>query len=200
MDVRNSSLTTVAPLADAWFFVRRWLRQPLTVGAIAPSSPWLARAMLRAAQPIPGPVLELGPGTGVFTCALLGSGVPADELTAVERVPAFASSLRARYPGVRVIESDAAALRMEDFDRPFARIVSGLPLRAMGESQIERILGAAFACAHTDARLVQFSYGLRCPVSRHVRELLGLHARRVAWVARNLPPASVWRFDRIGKD
>jgi phosphatidylethanolamine/phosphatidyl-N-methylethanolamine N-methyltransferase len=200
MNLRNSSLAATTPLADAWLFLKRWLRQPLTVGAIAPSSLGLAHAMVGAAHPISGSVLELGPGTGVFTRALLGSGVPAGELTVVERVPAFASSLRARFPGLRVIECDAAALRDGDFERPFSCIVSGLPLRAMGEAQIERILGAAFACSRSDARFVQFSYGLRCPVSRRVRDRLRLQARRVAWVARNLPPASVWCIELDGSD
>lgn len=198
MNLRNSSLAATTPLADAWLFLKRWLRQPLTVGAVAPSSVALGRAMLRASSPIEGPVLELGPGTGVFTRALLEAGASEVGLTAVERVPAFAAALRLRYPGLHVIESDAAALRMRDFDQPFARIVSGLPLRAMGESQIERILVAAFACSRRDARFVQFSYGLRCPVPRSILERLGLRAQRANWVPRNLPPASVWSIERAG--
>jgi phosphatidylethanolamine/phosphatidyl-N-methylethanolamine N-methyltransferase len=196
MNAQESSLFARSPAADAWLFLRRWLRQPLTVGAVAPSSPWLARAMVCAAQPIEGPVLELGPGTGVFTRALLEAGTGLDAICAVERVPTFAAKLGERFPGLKVIEGDAAALTPAAFEHPFARIVSGLPLRAMRESQIERILEAAFACARADARMVQFSYGLRSPIPRRVAEGLDLRARRVAWVARNLPPASVWVVER----
>jgi phospholipid N-methyltransferase len=190
---------TDSPLAasDWRLFLARWLRQPLTVGAVAPSSRFLARAMLRAAEPVQGPVLELGAGTGVFTRGLIASGLSLDQLIVVERIPAFAAALRARFPGLRLIEGDAAALTPSALDAPVARIVSGLPLRAMDALVIERILQAAFDCAQPQARFVQFSYGLRCPVPTPIRERLGLHAQRVAWVARNLPPASVWSLRRV---
>ena len=190
--------TDNALAARDWrLFLARWLRQPLMVGAVAPSSRFLARAMLRAAEPLRGPVLELGAGTGVFTRALIESGLPLDQLTVIERIPAFATALRDRFPGLRLIEGDAAALAPSALDAPAARILSGLPLRAMDALTIERIVRAAFDCAQPQARFVQFSYGLRCPVPTRIRERLGLQAQRVAWVARNLPPASVWRLQRV---
>jgi len=197
MEIRDFNPNASAPFADAWLFLKRWLRQPLTVGAVAPSGGALAAAMLRAASPISGPVLELGPGTGVFTRALLDAGIAAHAIHAVERVPAFAQALRSRFPAVHVIEADAAELASEEFDQSFACIISGLPLRAMSVPQIERIVEAAFACAREDARLVQFSYGLRCPLPAALRARLGLRAWRAAWVARNLPPASVWCVQRV---
>jgi phospholipid N-methyltransferase len=183
-------------LADWRLFLARWWRQPLTVGAVAPSSRWLAAAMLDAAQPLHGPVLELGAGTGVFTRALIEAGLPPAEISVSERIPAFAQALRQRFPQVGIIEGDAAALRPSMLPAPAACILSGLPLRAMDASIIERILRAAFECSAPAARLVQFSYGLRCPVPASVREALGLQARRHTWVARNLPPASVWCLRR----
>lgn len=194
MSTPESSLS----LADWRLFLARWWRQPLTVGAVAPSSRWLAAAMLDAAQPLRGPVLELGAGTGVFTRALIEAGMPPAEISVSERIPAFAQALRQRFPQVRIIEGDAAALRPSMLPAPAACVLSGLPLRAMDASIIERILRAAFECSAPVARLVQFSYGLRCPVPASVRESLGLKAQRTAWVALNLPPASVWCLWRSG--
>lgn len=177
-------------------FLARVLRHPRTVGAIAPSSAALARAMLRAAQPLSGPVLELGAGTGVFSRALLRAGLPPGQLHVVECLPEFAARLRAELPGVQVLAQDAAGLEPAGFAQPPATVLSGLPLRAMDAERIEAILGAALRCCRPDACIVQFSYGLRCPVPASVRARLVLRAERMAWVPTNLPPAWVWRLRR----
>lgn len=178
-------------------FLARVLRHPRIVGAIAPSSEALAQAMLGAAQPLRGPVLELGAGTGVFSRALLRAGLAPEALHVVERLPEFAAALSAQLPAVQVLELDAAQLLPAQFAQAPVTVVSGLPLRAMTEIQVEAILGAVLAACSEDVRIVQFSYGLRCPVPSAVRARLGLHAQRVCWVAANLPPAFVWRLQRV---
>lgn len=177
-------------------FLARMLRHPRIVGAIAPSSPALATAMLGAAQPFEGPVLELGAGTGVFSRALLRAGLAPRELYVVERLPEFAARLRAQLPEVQVLELDAAQLRPAHFAHAPATVLSGLPLRAMGEAQIEGILRAVLDCCRPDLRFVQFSYGWRCPVPASIRARLGLRAERLRWVPWNLPPAWVWQLER----
>jgi phospholipid N-methyltransferase len=183
-------------ISDLQVFLNRWLHQPRTVGAIAPSSAALARAMVTTAQPFDGPVLELGAGTGVFTAALLAAGVAPAALTLVECVPEFAALLRHRAPGARILACDARQLVPAQFTTAPTCIVSGLPLRAMSASVVDEIVSAAFDCAAPDACMVQFTYGLRCPVPESTLRSLGLSADRTAWVWRNLPPAWVWRFDR----
>lgn len=182
--------------ADLRAFLNHWLRQPRTVGAIAPSSAALAQAMVATAQPFDGPVLELGAGTGVFTAALLAAGVAPAALTVVECVPEFAALLRHRAPGARVLTCDARQLLSTQFPVAPTCIISGLPLRAMPAPVVDEIVTAAFDCAAADAHLVQFTYGLRCPLPAATRRHLRLAASRTAWVWRNLPPAWVWRFDR----
>jgi phospholipid N-methyltransferase len=188
--------TPASAVADLRMFLNHWLRQPRTVGAIAPSSAALAEAMVASALPFDGPVLELGAGTGVFTAALLAAGVAPAALTVVECVPEFAALLRHRTPGARVLACDARQLLPSHFPSAPTCIVSGLPLRAMPAPVVDEIVTAAFDCAAPDAHLVQFSYGLRCPLPAPTRRRLGLSACRMAWVWRNLPPAWVWRFDR----
>lgn len=179
-------------------FLAPYLRHPRIVGAIAPSSAALARAMLKAAAPLQGPVLELGGGTGVFSRALLQAGLAPEALHIVERLPEFARTLRAQLPDTRVLELDAAQLHTSLFTHPPAIVLSGLPLRAMADAQVETILRAVLGCCRQDVRIVQFSYGLRCPVPTTLRARLGLQAQRLAWVAANLPPAWVWRLQRSG--
>lgn len=177
-------------------FLARMLRHPRIVGAIAPSSEALARAMLRAAMPLQGAMLELGAGTGVFSRSLLRAGLAPEALYVVERLPEFAAALRSQLPAVQVMELDAAELQPAQFTHAPVTVVSGLPLRAMSETQVEAILRAVLDCCRPDLRFVQFSYGWRCPVPASIRARLGLRAERMRWVPWNLPPAWVWRLQR----
>lgn len=147
-------------------------------------------------MPLQGAMLELGAGTGVFSRSLLRAGLAPESLYVVERLPEFAAGLRAQLPGVQMLEFDAAQLRPAHFAEPPAVVLSGLPLRAMDQAQIETILRAVLACCRLDLRFVQFSYGWRCPVPASIRARLGLRAERLRWVPLNLPPAWVWRLQR----
>src|SRR3954452_19044996 len=120
---------------SSFLFWRRYLRRPLGIGAVAPSGRSLARAMVVALAPAPGEtVVELGPGTGVFTRALLEAGVDRERLLLIEFDSEFARHLRTILPGVEVIEADARKLpdilhRLGLSGTP--KLLSGLPLRSM---------------------------------------------------------------------
>ena len=180
---------------DHLLFFLSWINRPFQVAAIAPSSRRLANAITAEVSPGSGPVLELGPGTGVFTQALLRRGVPEEALTLVEREPAFAELLRVRFPAASVLECDAAA--MPCGYSGFSAVVSGLPLLSMPAGQVERILAGAFERLVDDACFYQFTYGPRCPVPKAVLLRLGLTARFRCFVPMNLPPASIFRIARL---
>src|SRR5712675_2425571 len=120
------------PLDDEMQFIRSWIEKPLSTGAVMPSSKALARAMARYVDPQSnGPVIELGPGTGPVTQALVQRGVDPKRLILVEFNPDFCRLLRTRYPAATVVQGDAYKLRrvLETYvDVPAAAIVSGLPL------------------------------------------------------------------------
>jgi phosphatidylethanolamine/phosphatidyl-N-methylethanolamine N-methyltransferase len=178
-------------------FLSRWLKAPHRIGALAPSSRYLARAMARQIEPRQARlVVELGGGTGSITRALLASGLPPEKLIVVERDEKLHRLLTERFPELRVIAGDAAQLTT--LLRPLgitgaSVIVSGLPLLSMPKRLRQRIVEQSFALLGERGSLLQFTYGLASPLPARDFAVSG---RVVARVWRNFPPAFVWRFDR----
>lgn len=187
-------MTTMDTLA----FFRTWLSKPLQVAAIAPSGSALAGLMTKELSAESGPVLELGPGTGVFTRALLAQGLRESDLTLIEHDPGFASLLRRRFPASHIHRLDAARLAKAGLfeGRNVGGVVSGLPLLSMKPRKVMAILSGAFDCLRPDASFYQFTYGPNCPVPRRVLDRLGLKAMRIGRTLLNVPPASVYRISR----
>ncbi|NEJ25662.1 methyltransferase domain-containing protein [Rhizobium leguminosarum] len=191
-------MTAKSARADFLHFFRSWISNPLRVAAIAPSGDSLARIMTSEIAALDGPIIELGPGTGVFTRALLARGVSEADLTLIEYGPEFINSLQARFPTARVLQMDAAHLAIADIfeGEPVGAVVSGLPLLSMSPSKIASIMAGAFAYMRPGGAVYQFTYGPRCPVPRPILDRLGLKAVRIGGTVRNLPPASVYRISR----
>lgn len=186
-------------VAESLIFLRSWLRNPRRVGAVAPSGQALARRITAEITPASAPVIELGPGTGAFTQALLLRGVPPDRLVLIEADRAFARALEARFPTLRILAMDAARLGRVDplfGDARAGAVVSGLPLLAMPAEVVDAIVGGAFAQLRANGSFYQFTYGPRCPVPRATLDRLGLVAERIGFALWNLPPASVYRIRR----
>jgi len=180
------------PLGDQLRFLGRLAANPHKVGAIAPSSGPLARAMAGGADPARGGrVLELGPGTGVVTKALIARGFAPERIVAVEFDQHFALALRNRCPGVSVIHGDAFHLGdiLSDDER-FAAIVSSLPLLNFPLASRQALIAGALTRLKHGAPYIQFSYGLSPPVAAPG----GAGVRRTARVWLNLPPALVWVY------
>ena len=119
-------------LTDNIRFLRALIARPKQIGALAPSSRGLARAIARQLDPAcSGSFLEVGPGTGVITKAILERGIAPERLTVIEYDAEFAAAIAARFHGVNVIHGDAfdlaRTLGARHAER-FAGIVSGLPL------------------------------------------------------------------------
>jgi phospholipid N-methyltransferase len=147
-----------------------------------------------------GPVIELGPGTGVFTSALLDRGVPLRRIAVVEAGRIFADALSAEFPGLCVVHGCASRVRrsIPPALHGAATVICGLPLISMPRSRVHRILSGSFAYHRPEGTFRLFTYGPRCPVSRAVLLRLGLVARRARFVACNVPPASVYHLGRVG--
>jgi len=185
-------------MSDTFLFFRTLASNPLMVGAIAPSGPALASLITSGIDPSDGPVLELGPGTGIFTEALLARGVRQTDLTLVESVSDFANVLRLRFPEARVLRMDAARLGVCRLfgNTPLGSAISGLPLLNMSPRKVSAVLTGVFSLLRKGGALYQFTYGVRCPVSRRLLDRLGLKASLHGRVLRNFPPARVYKLVR----
>lgn len=186
---------------DVLSFLRAWTTHPGRVGAVIPSSVSLADLITSEITPASAPILELGPGTGVFTRALLARGVREDALSLVEAGSEFARLLETRFPKARVLCMDAAELASRAlFDGPeVGAVVSGIPLLNLQLPQIAAIVGGAFGYLRPHAAFYQFTYGPRCPVPQPVLQQLGLHATSIGRTLLNVPPAAVYKITRIGR-
>lgn len=194
-------MTTTKPIrrSDGGAFLREWLSDPLRVAAIVPSGRALAEMMTRDLDAASAPVIELGPGTGAFTDALLKRGIPEDRLALIETGSNFVNLLRLRLPRATVLAIDATQLRKVIlFDgEPAGAVVSGLPVLAMPPRAVMLIVYGAFVHLRPGGAMYQFTYGPVCPVKRQILDRLGLESKRIGGTMINLPPASVYRITRI---
>jgi phosphatidylethanolamine/phosphatidyl-N-methylethanolamine N-methyltransferase len=184
-------------LSDEVRFLRNWLGNPLRIGAVAPSGPQLAAMMASRIDPtLPGPIVELGPGTGVVTAAVLARGIAPDRLISIEYNPDFCRLLAERFPSVRIIRGDAYGLRTAlaaYAHQPLAGVVSSLPLFTRPPAERLRLINDALDLLTPGAPFIQFSYALVPPVPEDAGDFT---IGRSNWVFRNLPPARVWTYRR----
>ncbi len=187
------------PASDTLSFLMAWTMAPLRVASVTPSSPSLAALMTREINADTGQVLELGPGTGPFTRALLARGVSEENLTLIEAGADFASLLRHRFPEARVFEMDAVGLRhLALFEGPvLGAAISGLPFLSIPPRKTQAILEGVFANLRPGASLYQFTYSWRCPIEQTMLDRLDLEATRIGHTFRNFPPATVYRISRV---
>lgn len=182
-------------LDDEVRFIRSWLEKPLAIGAVTPSSRALARAMARFVDPRgSGPIVELGPGTGPVTEALIEHGVDPSRLVLVEFNPTFCQLLRSRFPTATVVQGDAYGLRRTLaalMRHPAAAIVSGLPLMTKPMRMRLRLLRDAFSMMLPGAPFIQFTYAVVAPIPR---SLAGVSVEASERIWMNLPPARVWVY------
>ncbi|MDX3104562.1 class I SAM-dependent methyltransferase [Nonomuraea angiospora] len=185
---------------DLALFLGQWLRSPLRIGAVAPSSRHLARAVScplpEQGEPV---VVELGPGTGPFTAEIQRRLGGRGRHLAIELNPRLADLLRRRYPGAEVIQEDAKHLRRLLDERGIERadvVVSGLPWTLFPAADQRQLMDATTAILGPYSAFTAFTYLHAVPLSsaRRFRDLLAdrfeeVIPSRTVW--RNWPPAFV---------
>jgi phosphatidylethanolamine/phosphatidyl-N-methylethanolamine N-methyltransferase len=195
----QSALRIAQRLDDEMQFIRSWMERPLATGAVMPSSRRLARVMARCVDlEREGPVIELGPGTGAVTAALVEQGIDPARLVLVEFNPAFCRLLRTRYPEATVVQGDAYGIRRllgSLLRGPAAAVVSGLPLFTKPLGFRKRLLTDAFALLAPEAPFVQFTYAVVPPIPRSYPGARAWASERI-WL--NIPPARVWVYRKAG--
>ena len=178
-------------------FFKGWVAKPRAVGSIIPTSSVTARKMATVCDPASNlPVLELGPGTGVITKAILGRGIPADKVYCIEYSEDFVAHLRRVYPDVNVIHGDAFDIegtlpksKIPQFDS----IVSGVPLLNFPVQQRVRYVEALLDRLAPGRPIVQLTYGPKSPVPPGMGNYRVTHFN---FIVRNIPPTQLWLYSR----
>jgi phosphatidylethanolamine/phosphatidyl-N-methylethanolamine N-methyltransferase len=197
MPLQSSARALKKPLRldDEVRFLRSWIEKPLHMGAVMPSGRVLARTMAQYVEiDSDGPVIELGPGTGAITNALIAHGVEQKRLVLVEYNPGFCALLRDRYPQATVVQGDAYALRdslWNVLSAPASAVVSGLPLVTKPMLTRLKLIRDAFAALAPGSPFVQFTYSVAPPIPR---SLPGVSTEASERIWMNLPPARVWVY------
>ena len=191
-------------LADSARFIRQWVENPRLIGAVSPSGPALAKAMASYVDlKKEGPIIELGPGTGPVTQALLARGIAPERLVIVEYEQGFCHLLAERYPGVQIVQGDAYSLKNTLQNKLSAQpitVVSSLPLLVRPERDRVELLHQAFELMGPDGLFIQFTYGLtKSPMPMHAHSITGAYVGKgSAPILLNIPPARVWRYRKAG--
>jgi phosphatidylethanolamine/phosphatidyl-N-methylethanolamine N-methyltransferase len=185
-------------LDDEVQFIRSWLEKPLETGAVAPSGKVLARTMASYVDvDVPGPIVELGPGTGPVTEALVERGVDPARLVLVEYNPMFCRLLRNRYPAATIVQGDAYGLKRALGkvipQRTAAAVVSGLPIVTKAVRTKLRLVSEALGLLLPGSPFIQFTYAVAAPLPRAIAGVRAEASERI-WL--NLPPARVWIYRR----
>lgn len=184
-----------ALVADEVRFFRSWMGKPLSMGAVSPSGKALTKLMASFVDPGDKlPVVELGPGTGVVTQALLERGVAPGRIVSIEFNPEFCTLLQRRFPGVRIVEGDAYGFSTTLkgwVDGPVSAVVSSLPLFTRPPEMRRKLIVDALDRMPAGRPFIQFSYALVPPVPAETGRFSVEHTN---WVVMNLPPARVWIY------
>jgi phosphatidylethanolamine/phosphatidyl-N-methylethanolamine N-methyltransferase len=182
-------------LDDEVRFLRSWIEKPLHMGAVMPSGRVLARTMAQYVDiDSDRPVIELGPGTGAITNALIAHGVDQKRLVLVEYNPGFCALLRDRYPQATVVQGDAYTLRdslWNVLSEPASAVVSGLPLVTKPMLTRLKLIRDAFVAMAPGSPFVQFTYSVAPPIPK---SLPGVSTEASERIWMNLPPARVWVY------
>ncbi len=182
---------------DELKFIKGWIDKPKAVGAIIPTSSITARHMASIVDVQSGlPVLEIGPGTGVITKAILKRGVQPSQLYAVEYSHDFVTHLRRNYPGVNVIEGDGFNLDKtlgDKSDTMFDCIVSGVPLLNFSVERRVAYLENLLKRIPHGRPVVQLTYGPKSPIPPGLGDYTVEHFH---FVLRNIPPTQLWLYRR----
>ena len=188
-----------AKLSATALFVSELVKGPRQVGAVLPSSQKLAAAMAKwLPAGINDHVIELGPGTGVVTEALMARGLPPEKLLAIEMSAKMADHLRGRFPRAKIVTGDA--FRLEELVRehlgPHGRVAmvfSSLPLMNFEPAAADSLARQIKGLLAPRGKLVQYSYHV---ANKHPKaaEHFEFVATDLIWL--NVPPARVMVYQK----
>ena len=182
---------------DRLVFFQGFLRRPKQIGSVVPSSRFLERRVARVAVVASArTVVELGPGTGGTTRALLAAMPPQASLLCIEIDPDFIAPLRA-IDDRRLIVHHGSAEQLPDILRQYAvgpadAIVSGIPFSLLRPEGRRQVVQAVWSALAPNGRFV--AYQVRDQIRKLAKPLFG--PARVALELRNFPPLRIYAWQK----
>ncbi|MCB5201516.1 class I SAM-dependent methyltransferase [Neorhizobium sp. T786] len=178
-------------------FFKGWIDGPKSVGAILPTSSVTARRMASVINPESGlPVLELGPGTGIITKAILKRGIAPENLASIEYSTDFYQHLKRTMPGVHFINGDAFDLdrTLGDWkDKKFDAVISAIPMLSFPMERRIALLEDLLDRMPPGRPVVQITYGPVSPIDARPDRF---QIKHLDFIVRNIPPAQLWIYSR----
>lgn len=181
-------------------FIRQFTQNPIQVGSIFPSSPWLASKMVSELNPQHIKIaVEYGPGTGSFTSVLYDTLSPECRYVACEPNRVFCELLKLKFPRAEFIQACADALppHLGDDVGKVDLVISGLPFSLMKWETVQKTIASTHHILRPGGQFRTFVYFhtmLAPPVHRLIRELKAQFTEvTFDRGIRNIPPAVVIR-------
>jgi phosphatidylethanolamine/phosphatidyl-N-methylethanolamine N-methyltransferase len=195
MSKRNASIAD--RLGDELRFVKSFATSPFKMGTFTPSTRAFAEAMVDHSTIDPaGWTLEIGPGTGVVTQALVDRGVPPERLVCVEYDVDFCRLLEKRFPDANIIQGDALKLGQtlgRFADTRFSAILSGLPLLTLPKTARIAYLDDALDRLVPGGNVTQLSFAFTPPQDAVSGKFT---VGKSKWITTNIPPGRIWIYRR----
>jgi len=179
---------------NASVFFGLWLQKPLRLAAANPSGARLADAIAALVDLArPGPVLELGAGTGSLTRGLIRAGCHPERIIALEREPRLVTILRREFPAIAVLEGDATQIGEHLAARAgqLCAVISSLPIPWFSATEQYAVVRPCLDRLGPGGRFIQLTNAFSSPLAR---ERLGISGQEVCRVWLNLLPTQIWCY------
>ena len=184
---------------DASVFFGLWLQKPLRIAAANPSGARLADAIASCVDlSRPGPVLELGAGTGSLTQGLLRAGCRPERIIALESESRLVTVLRKKFPAITVLEGDATRIgeHLAHHAEQVCAVVSSLPIKWFSTSEQYAVVRPCLDRLGPGGSFIQLTNAFSSPLSE---AQLGIVGREVGRVWLNLLPAQIWCYFQVSR-
>jgi|TARA_B110001454_G_scaffold127870_1_gene119225 phospholipid N-methyltransferase len=181
-----------------WF--KNYINHPLEIGAIFPTSNITSKLMASELElNNDSIVVELGPGTGKITQAILNKGVLDKNLILVEINDQFSKALKNKFPKVKIFNEDAVTFLTkfeENNKRKIDIIISAIPLVSLDKKTNDLLCELAIKNLSSKGKFIQITYFIKCSFSKNIIKSLKLNKSLVGLSLINLPPAFVWKITK----
>ncbi|EJF91017.1 phospholipid N-methyltransferase PmtA [Bartonella tamiae] len=178
-------------------FFKGMIDGPKKVGAVLPTSSVTSKRMASVIDVESNlPVLELGPGTGVITKAILERGIAPNDLYSIEYSEDFAELLFEKFPKVNVIHGDAFKLDETLGDKKhlkFDCVICAIPLTLIPVADRIALIEDLLDRIPHGRPVIQITYGAKSPVPANKGSY---EVKHYDFVMRNFPPAQLWIYRR----